>query len=111
MSDEFAARLDVYVKQAALPVRRIAHQAGVPDQTLGNWLRGAQTALAPSVDRRPAPPGLGARIGGSGDRSIVTSGGLPVATRGDLSYEGEQHERHTTNAQGMVHLRQPSVGI
>ena len=41
MSDEFAARLDVYVKQAALPVRRIAHQAGVPDQTLGNWLRGA----------------------------------------------------------------------
>jgi hypothetical protein len=47
MSDDFAASLDVYLKQAGLPVRRIAHQAGVPHQTLYNWLRGARPRWHP----------------------------------------------------------------
>ena len=39
---KFAGQLDAYVKQAGLPLRRVASQAGIPHQTLFNWLKGTQ---------------------------------------------------------------------
>lgn len=39
---KFAGQLGSYVKQAGLPLRRIASQAGIPHQTLFNWLKGTQ---------------------------------------------------------------------
>ena len=39
---KFSGQLDTYIKQAGLPVRRVASQAGIPHQTLYNWLKGTQ---------------------------------------------------------------------
>jgi hypothetical protein len=39
---KFAGRLGEYIKQAGLPLRRIASQTGIPHQTLFNWLNGTQ---------------------------------------------------------------------
>jgi hypothetical protein len=49
VSDDFAASLDAHVKQAGLPVRRIADLAGVPHQTLYNWLKGARPRWHPAL--------------------------------------------------------------
>ena len=39
---KFSGQLDSYIKQAGLPLRRVASQAGIPHQTLFNWLKGTQ---------------------------------------------------------------------
>jgi transcriptional regulator with XRE-family HTH domain len=39
---KFAGQLGSYIKQAGLPLRRVASQAGIPHQTLYNWLKGTQ---------------------------------------------------------------------
>jgi hypothetical protein len=39
---KFAGLLDSYLHQAGLPLRRVASQAGIPHQTLFNWLNGTQ---------------------------------------------------------------------
>jgi len=39
---KFAGQLGSYVKQAGLPLRRVASQAGIHHQTLFNWLNGTQ---------------------------------------------------------------------
>jgi hypothetical protein len=58
---KFAGQLDSYIKQAGLPLRRVASQAGIPHQTLFNWLKGTQprwhAALPRDLHR------LGARLG------------------------------------------------
>lgn len=52
---KFAGLLDTYVHQAGLPLRRVASQAGIPHQTLYNWLNGTQprwhTALPKDLHR------------------------------------------------------------
>ena len=39
---KFAGQLGSYISRAGLPVRRVASQAGIPHQTLYNWLNGTQ---------------------------------------------------------------------
>jgi transcriptional regulator with XRE-family HTH domain len=39
---KFAGLLGAYIKQAGLPLRRVASQTGIPHQTLFNWLKGSQ---------------------------------------------------------------------
>lgn len=39
---DFARLLDEYIQHAGLPLRRLASQAGIPHQTLFNWLKGTQ---------------------------------------------------------------------
>ena len=48
---KFAGQLDAYIKQAGLPVRRVASQAGIPHQTLFNWLNGTQPRLHTALPR------------------------------------------------------------
>ncbi|MFI5456891.1 MAG: helix-turn-helix domain-containing protein [Isosphaerales bacterium] len=77
MSDDFAARLDAYIKQAGLPVRRIAHQAGVPHQTLYNWLKGKRPRWHPALtdDLRRLALALGLE-GAETDRLLQAAGCL-----------------------------------
>jgi hypothetical protein len=64
MSDDFATQLSDHIKQAGLPVRRVAFQAGLPHQTLYNWLKGTQPrwhrALPDDLRRLALALGLGA---------------------------------------------------
>ena len=60
MNDDFAAQLSDHIKQAGLPVRRVADQAGLPHQTLYNWLRGTRPRWHPAL-----PEDL-RRLGGAG---------------------------------------------
>ncbi len=39
---KFGGQLGSYIKQAGLPLRRVASLAGIPHQTLFNWLKGTQ---------------------------------------------------------------------
>lgn len=39
---KFAGQLEAYIKQASLPLRRVASLAGIPHQTLFNWLKGTR---------------------------------------------------------------------
>ncbi len=39
---KFAGQLASYISEAGLPVRQVASQAGIPHQTLYNWLNGTQ---------------------------------------------------------------------
>ena len=59
---QFAGLLDSYIKQAGLPLRRVANQAGIPHQTLFNWLKGTQprwhAALPKDLHRLGAALGL-----------------------------------------------------
>ncbi len=64
MKPKFSGQLDEYLKQAGLPVRRVASQSGIPHQTIYNWLKGAQPrwyAALPADLRR-----LGAALGLTG---------------------------------------------
>ena len=62
MSRNFSGQLDAYVRQAGLPLRRVASQAGIPHQTLFNWLKGTQprwhVALPEDLQRLGATLGL-----------------------------------------------------
>ncbi len=42
MTRSFSEQLDTYFKQSGLPLRRVAGQAGIPHQTIFNWLKGSQ---------------------------------------------------------------------
>jgi hypothetical protein len=42
MNQKFSRQLDTYIHQAGLPLRRVAHQSGIPHQTIFNWLKGTQ---------------------------------------------------------------------
>jgi transcriptional regulator with XRE-family HTH domain len=59
---KFAGQLGSYIKQAGLPLRRVASQAGIPHQTLYNWLKGRQprwyTTLPGDLHRLGATLGL-----------------------------------------------------
>ncbi len=59
---KFAGLLGAYIKQAGLPLRRVASQAGLPHQTLYNWLNGTQprwhAALPRDLHRLGATLGL-----------------------------------------------------
>jgi hypothetical protein len=81
VSDDFAARLDAYIKQAGLPVRRIAHQAGVPHQTLYNWLRVTRPRWHPALtdDIRRLGLALGLE-GAETDRLLQAAGCLSQRT-------------------------------
>lgn len=54
-SRKFAGVLGTYIHQAGLPLRRVASQAGIPHQTLYNWINGTQprwhTALPQDLHR------------------------------------------------------------
>jgi hypothetical protein len=45
MVRKFSGQLDVYMRQAGLPLRRVASQSGIPHQTIFNWLKGSQPRL------------------------------------------------------------------
>ncbi|MCU0491280.1 MAG: hypothetical protein MUD01_06825 [Chloroflexaceae bacterium] len=49
MSDDFGAQLDAFIRQAGLPVRRVASYAGIPHQTLFNWLNGTRPRWHPAL--------------------------------------------------------------
>ncbi len=59
---KFAGQLGSYINRAGLPVRRVASQAGIPHQTLYNWLNGTQprwyAALPRDLHRLGAALGL-----------------------------------------------------
>ena len=59
---KFAGQLGSYISRAGLPVRRVASQAGIPHQTLYNWLNGTQprwhTDLTRDLHRLGATLGL-----------------------------------------------------
>jgi hypothetical protein len=42
---KFAGQLSSYIKQSGLSLRKIGSQAGIPHQTLYNWVRGSQPRL------------------------------------------------------------------
>lgn len=42
MEQKFSDQLDEYVRQAGLPLRRVASQSGIPHQTIFNWTKGSQ---------------------------------------------------------------------
>ena len=42
MNRKFSGQLDAYLRQAGLPLRRVASQSGIPHQTIFNWLKGSQ---------------------------------------------------------------------
>jgi hypothetical protein len=42
MNRKFSGQLEAYVRQAGIPLRRIASQSGIPHQTIFNWLKGSQ---------------------------------------------------------------------
>lgn len=42
MGQKFSGQLDAFVRQAGLPLRRVAEMAGIPHQTIFNWLKGSQ---------------------------------------------------------------------
>jgi hypothetical protein len=60
--ERFAGQLGSYIKQAGLPLRRVASLSGIPHQTLFNWLKGAQPrwydALPRDIDRLGITLGL-----------------------------------------------------
>ncbi len=49
MKTKLSGQLDFYFRKAGLPLRRIARQAGIPHQTLFNWLRGTQPRWYPAL--------------------------------------------------------------
>lgn len=62
MNRKFSRQLDTYMRQAGLPLRRVAHQSGIPHQTIFNWLKGTQprwhVALPEDLQRLGATLGL-----------------------------------------------------
>jgi hypothetical protein len=42
MNRKFSSQLDAYVREAGLPLRRVASQSGIPHQTIFNWRKGVQ---------------------------------------------------------------------
>jgi hypothetical protein len=62
MPRKFSRQLDTYVRQAGLPLRRVASQSGIPHQTIFNWLKGSQprwhAALPQDLHRLGATLGL-----------------------------------------------------
>jgi transcriptional regulator with XRE-family HTH domain len=81
VSESFSARLDAYIKQAGLPVRRIAQQAGVPHQTVYNWLKGTRPRWHPALtdDLRRLAIALGL-VGTETDRLLQLAGCLSQRT-------------------------------
>lgn len=65
MNRKFSGQLDTYLRQAGLPLRRLASQSGIPHQTIFNWLKGSQPrwheALPEDLHR------LGTALGLAGD--------------------------------------------
>jgi hypothetical protein len=55
MNQKFSGLLGIYLRQAGLPIRRVASQSGIPHQTIFNWLKGSQprwhTALPEDLHR------------------------------------------------------------
>jgi hypothetical protein len=64
MNRKFSEQLDEYMREAELPLRRVASQSGIPHQTLFNWLKGSQprwhAALPGDLHRLGATLGLAA---------------------------------------------------
>jgi hypothetical protein len=64
MNRKFSGLLDTYLRQAGLPLRRVARQAGIPHQTIYNWAKGVQprwhAALPEDLQRLGTALGLGA---------------------------------------------------
>jgi hypothetical protein len=62
MTQIFSRQLDVYMRQAGLPLRQVASETGIPHQTLFNWLKGSQprrhAALPEDLQRLGAALGL-----------------------------------------------------
>jgi hypothetical protein len=62
MNRKFSRQLDTYMRQAGLPLRRVASQSGIPHQTIFNWLKGSQprwyAALSEDLHRLGAALGL-----------------------------------------------------
>ena len=42
MNRKFSRQLDIYLRQAGLPLRQVASETGIPHQTIFNWLKGSQ---------------------------------------------------------------------
>jgi hypothetical protein len=49
MDRKFAGLLDSFIRQAGLPLRRVAQVAGIPHQTIHNWLKGTQPRWHPAL--------------------------------------------------------------
>jgi hypothetical protein len=49
MNRKFSGQLDAYMRQAGLSLRWVARQAGIPHQTIFNWLRGTQPRWYPAL--------------------------------------------------------------
>lgn len=62
MIKKFSRQLDVYMRQAGLPLRQVASETGIPHQTLFNWLKGSQprrhAALSEDLKRLGSALGL-----------------------------------------------------
>ena len=62
MDRKFSGQLDAFIRQADLPLRRVASQSGIPHQTIFNWRKGAQprwhAALPEDLHRLGAALGL-----------------------------------------------------
>ena len=81
VTNAFSADLDEYVKQARLPLRRIASRAEIPHQTLFNWLNGVQPRWHPALadDLRRLAHALGLD-GAETDQLLQSAGCLPART-------------------------------
>jgi hypothetical protein len=78
VSDDFATGLDFYIKQAGVPVRRIAQEAGIPHQTIYNWLKGTRPRWHPVLpgDLRRLAAAIGLE-GAEVDWLLQAAGCLP----------------------------------
>jgi hypothetical protein len=94
VSDDFAARLDDYIKQAGLPVRRIAHQAGVPHQTLYNWLRGTRPRWHPALTDDIRRLGLALGLEGAETERLLRAAGC-LSQRTIISHTKESSMSRT----------------
>lgn len=50
MNRKFSGQLNKFVRQAGLPLRRLARQSGIPHQTIFNWMRGTQPRWYAALD-------------------------------------------------------------
>ena len=85
---KFAGQLGAYIHRADLPVRRVAIQAGIPHQTLYNWLGGTQprwhAALPWDLHRLGATLGL---TDGEIDHLLRLAGCIPPQTE---AFDGKE---------------------
>jgi hypothetical protein len=81
MSQKFSGQLNLYLRQAGLPLRSVASQTGIPHQTIHNWCKGSQprwySALPGDLRRLGTVLGLNAE---EIAQLLMLAGGVPART-------------------------------